>query len=151
MSNEHPRKLIPIHEREGYDLVTQGSFALPNDIELVKEKQGTNTTAAYGLYIGDERAGTIDLNFGLRDKVVSFDIAISKNGHNLGMTALRGLATSLDSRGFSLETRGIDPPARTYWEHLADKGEVTPIDPAATGSTTVEYKVLPQVEDLVDK
>lgn len=151
MSNEHTRKLIPIHEREGYDLVTKNSFTLPNDLELVKEKQGTNTTAAYGLYMGNKRAGSIDLNFGLRDKVVSFDIAISKSGHNLGVTALRGLATSLGSRGFSLETRGIDPPARTYWEHLADKGVVTPLDPATTGASTVEYKILPQVEDFVEE
>lgn len=155
MSNEYTPKLVPIHEREGYDLVTQDTFSLPQNIELAKEVQGTNTTARYGMYANDERAGTVDLQFNLRNKMVSFDVAVSKNGHNLGMAALRGLASLLNERGFSLETRGIMLSARGYWEHLAEKGEVVPLDSSANDLPNAEYKVLPQpalsVSDKIDQ
>lgn len=150
MSVEYSPKLIPIHQREGYYLVVQDNFPLSDEIELNKESQGTNTTAEYGLYVSDERKGTIQLQFDLRNKLVSFDIAVTKRGDNLGMVALRSLSATLGERGFNLETRGVMESARGYWEHLVDKGDVVRLDSATTSLPDVQYKILPGTGDELE-
>ena len=129
-----------LKEREGYDLVVSDSLGTPNGFAFVKEAPTTNTSGNYGIIRQGKRVGYAALNFGLKRKEVGFDIAITEPGDNLGATALRGLANTLDERGFSLVTAGIMPSSRGYWEHLAERGDVVPID---TSDPTTGYRVVP--------
>lgn len=133
---------MPISELDGYDLVAGDSLGTPNGFEFVKEASPTNTTGDYGIVFGGQRVGHATLAFGLHRKEVGFDVAITEPGNNLGATALRGLASSLDERGFSLVTAGIMPTSRGYWEHLAEKGDVVPVD---VSNPNTQYRVIPAV------
>jgi len=131
---------LPIHELDGYDMVTSHSLAAGSGLEFQKEHQCTNTSGDYAISQDGEKVGHAALGFYLRQQEVSFDIAISKQGHDLGMTALKGLASNLDERGFSLVTGGIMPDSRSYWEHMAKRGDVTAIEPTYPQT---QYRVLP--------
>jgi hypothetical protein len=133
---------VPLTELDGYDIVTSGVLGTPNGFEYRKEAQGTNTSGGYGVIRDGQRVGHAALNFSLRNREVRFDIAISEPGQNLGANALRGLADTLDQRGFSLVTGGIMPGSRSYWEHLAAKGDVVPID---ASDPNTQYQVVPTV------
>jgi hypothetical protein len=137
-SSASPRK--PITELDGYDMVGSDVLGTSNGFEYRRETRGTNTSGGYGIVREGQRVGYAALTFSLRNREVSFDIAISEPGHNLGATALRGLADTLGERDFSLVTAGIMPESRGYWEHLAAKGDVVPVD---ASDPNTQYRVVP--------
>jgi len=129
-------------EREGYDLVAGRSLDTPNGFTFIKERPTTNTSGEYRIVREGKRVGHAALTFGLGRKEVGFDVAITEPGNNLGAAALRGLASTLDERDFSLVTGGIMASSRGYWEHLAEKGDVVPIDPS---DSNTQYRVAPAI------
>ena len=134
---------ISIAELDGYDLVQSPTLDLGDGFQCLKQEGGTNTSKWYQIKQGDEPLGRLQLAYGLKTKEVGFDIEIadSRRGENFGLTTLQRLAGVLGDRGFSLVTGGIDPKSRPYWQHLAEKGLVTPID--ATNPQT-QYRVPPK-------
>lgn len=133
----------PIAELDGYDLIQEDQLELGDGFNCVKKVQGTNTTASYEINYNGEASGTLDLGFNLRRKQVYFDIKILKQGNNLGIGALQRLASQLNGRNFQLITGGIMPSSRPYWEHLAGKGQVVPIN---KDNPETQYKVLPSIK-----
>lgn len=141
--NQPPSTLRqPIKELDGYDLVEGDTVPASGGFLYKKEVKGTNTSGEYGIYRADKRVGHAALAFSLRDRRVYFDVGISESGHNLGSRALRGLADTLSERGFDLVTGGISTDARGYWQHLAERGDVIPLE--STNPNT-QYQVVPHV------
>ncbi len=139
--NSIPRSTrMPIRELDGYDMVETDTLPAADGLDLQKRFQGTRTTASYAIVQGGEEVGQAELAFGLKRKEVAFDIAVSKKGHDIGATVLKGLANNLDDRGFMLVTAGIMSDSRPYWEHLAARGDVAPID---SSDPKTQYRVVP--------
>lgn len=142
-SNQPPSVLQgPIKELDGYDLVEGDTVSASGGFLYQRETRGTNTSGNYGIYLAGRRVGHAALSFGLRDRRVYFDIGISEPGQNLGSGALRGLADTLGERGFDLVTGGISSGARGYWQHLAERGDVIPLEPT---NPNTQYQVVPHV------
>lgn|GEM_PF-2918311 len=140
-------KLVPRNEINGYDLVTSDSLSTPNGFKFVREKHGTETTGVYGIIYEGKRIGEANLSFGLNKRQagrreVGFDIAVTERGRNLGALALGGLASTLDVHNFDLVTADVKASSQAYWDHLAAKGDVVPVD---TAGQYLKYQVVPIV------
>lgn len=128
-------------ELDGYDLVESPSLDLGDGFYCIRQEgQGTKISKWYQITQDSEPIGRLELAYLLKRRFVEFDILIdnSKRGENLGLTTLQRLAGVLGDRGFSLVIGGIDPKSRPYWQRLAEKGLVIPVD--ATNPQT-QYRV----------
>ncbi len=145
MTSSSTSHRTPFRELEGYDMVVSPSLSAGNGFDFQKDQQGTNSFAHYAITEQGKKVGTASLNFILGDREVDFDIAVSEKGRDIAATALRGLASSLDERGFSLVTGGIMTESRGYWEHLAQRGDVVAVD---ASDPKTQYRVVPAEPSL---
>ena len=95
-SNES--RLTPRTQLAGYDVATSAALQAPNGFAFLSESRTGPTSGQYGIVQGDRRVGYANLSFGLKSREVGFDVEITEEGHNLGATALRGLASTLGAK-----------------------------------------------------
>ncbi len=124
----------------GHHLLTQDSFHLDDNNTLIKIHSQTPGNNSYELMHKSNVVGQIDLTLDAAAKRVLFDLLIYEEGKNLGNSTLQKLATVLDGADLDLVTADIQPDSRPYWEHLASKGIVIPLEPE---NPQTRYRVLP--------
>lgn len=132
---------IPLKDLPGFELTLTEQFDLGDDYTVKRSSRGTNTSGDYIILSSGNDVGCLSLTFGLRNKVVSFDISIHENGKNHGIRSLQALAVALHNTGFSLETGGIMADSRGYWEKMHQQGYVEPID--IENPSRTQYRVIP--------
>lgn len=129
----------------GYELIRPETKSISlSDYELLKTVQGTNTSGTFEIKNTDQIIGKIQLSFSLRRREVYFDIAINPDSQSKGhgQKILAQLATYLRRYDLTLQTGGIMPESRSYWEKLANEKVVEAINPE---SSETDYRVMPSM------